>query len=223
MNEKKNTYVSTIVLVLVVLLGGGYVYWDALPKDSSQTVVEVGGGDTASTSESSSVENTVVVNGGVNNSVSTPDLDRLIIANTFSEDVRAILAEKITSTSNALKKDITSYDLWIDLGLQRKIAEDYEGARQAWEYVSTLYPSDNVSHINLGDLYAYYLHDNEKAEKNFLTAIGNDTHEISAYFRAVDFYRDVILDINKARAIVEKGVKANPTSLELESLRSSLK
>ena len=39
--------------------------------------------------------------------------------------------------------------------------------RDVWEYAGVLYPDNALSFANLGNLYAFYLHNNVKAELNF--------------------------------------------------------
>ena len=65
-----------------------------------------------------------------------------------------------------LKADTTRVDLWLKLGIHRKIAEDYEGAAQAWEYVALTAPGDlrTIAYGNLADLYQNFLKDPAKAK-----------------------------------------------------------
>ena len=57
---------------------------------------------------------------------------------------------------------------WLVLGVYRKMIGDYESAKEVWEYASAIRPQNSVSFNNLGELYAYYLKDNAKAEKIIL-------------------------------------------------------
>jgi len=232
MNEKKNTRIAVIGLTIVVALVGWYIYTDTKTKSadsgaqSGETTKADETENTGRADEQSSTEidtSPTTIQFGGTNLPPTPDLNRLVISQTITGDVRTILSTKIASTSAALKKDSTLFELWIDLGLQRKMGGDYEGARLAWEYASALSPTNILSFINLGDLYGYYLHDNAKAEQNFLSAIKNAPSEVSTYFRTADFYKDVLKDVAKARAIVQKGIDANPSSQELKDLLASLK
>ena len=109
------------------------------------------------------------------------------------------------------------------LGVYRKIIGDYEGAREVWEYASAIRPQNSVSFNNLGELYAYYLKNNKKAEENYAKAIENDPSAIYIYRNFFDFYRYFAKDTAKARAILEKGIAANPaTSSDLKNLLKSL-
>lgn len=101
-----------------------------------------------------------------------------------------------------------SLSYWINLGLQKKAQEDYEGARDAWEYASKIRPKNALSFHNLGMLYGYFLEDNAKAEQNFEQAIQNNPQEAFLYIGLFEFYRDVVKDKEKARAVLERGIQA---------------
>lgn len=82
-------------------------------------------------------------------------------------------------------------DDWIAVGVIKKSFNDYEGARDAWEYAGVLYPANGLSFANLGNLYGFYLHDNAKAELNLKKAIANDPYQTSYYLGLADFYKNV--------------------------------
>lgn len=82
-------------------------------------------------------------------------------------------------------------DNWIAVGVIKKSFNDYEGAKDAWEYAGILYPDNALSFTNLGNLYGFYLHDNEKAELNLKKAITNDPYQLSYYLGLADFYKEV--------------------------------
>jgi len=152
-----------------------------------------------------------------------PDLDRVLIyPEGFSKEAQDIIAEKISKTSQKLKNDPNSISNWIQLGLDRKMLDDHEGSRQAWEYAKLVSPNNFVVRGNLGDLYAYYLKDNQKAEENYLKALELGPSQIYLYFKTAEFYRDFLLDDQKAKEIVQKGLINNPNSQELKDLLNSL-
>lgn len=151
--------------------------------------------------------------------IPAPNLDRKVNFPTANENTK----EKIVEISEKLKIDRTNTPLWIDLGSLRKAIGDYEGAKLAWEYIAVVAPKNGLAFRNLGDLYGYYLGNPQKAEENFLKAIQNDPNQIEYYFKIVDFYREIANDPAKARAILEKGIAANPSSSDLKSLLQTLK
>lgn len=155
--------------------------------------------------------------------IKPPSLDRPIV---FPAATPPDVAEKqrlyIENLIAELEKDPGVFIKWVDLGLQWQALQDYEGAQEAWEYATALQPENSVAYGNLGNLYGYYLKDSKKAEENFLTALKNGPAEIYLYFQTADFYVQVIKDKNKAIAIVEEGIKRNPGSKELKTLKAQL-
>ena len=142
----------------------------------------------------------------------------------MSEDAKRIVTAKIQDLSSQLKKDSDNLENWLVLGVYRKTIGDYEGAREVWEYASAIRPQNSISFNNLGELYAYQLKDNAKAEENYKKAIENDPSAIYIYRNFFDFYRYFAKDTAKARAILEQGIAANPTtSSDLKNLLEGLK
>lgn len=83
------------------------------------------------------------------------------------------------------------YDGWISIGVYKKFFNNYQGARAAWEYAKLAAPGNPQAYLNLGNLYAYYLRDLEKGEKNFLAATDRDFNNTTGSYHALaNFYRD---------------------------------
>jgi len=201
--------INNIIWIIIfgfVLIGGGYYIYNnvIISNNTTQDIAVTEGGSDIS-------------------SIPVPDLDRMVIdKNSLSEEVALILEQKIRGLSDELKLDSDNLSAWLDLGIWRKTGGDYEGAVAAWDYAGKIRPENSISFNNLGDLYAYYLKDPQKAEENFLKAIENGPYEIYLYFKMHDFYRDVMKDTAKARAIVERGLESNPDSTELQDLLNSI-
>ncbi len=201
-------------LILIAGAGAYYVYTD-FNKQPSEEKVQNNVSEGIIESITPSTKNIV--------SISMPKLNRPIPENTtLAAEVRDILTERIKEWSDKIAKEPNNWESWVYLGVEYKTARDYRGAREAWEYSTYLSPN-SVAHQNLGDLYAYYLYDPTKAEAHFLEAIRLSPTTEYLYFKVAEFYRDVLKDTAKARAIVESGTAANPSSTDLKSLLSSLK
>ncbi len=116
------------------------------------------------------------------------------------------LTQKHKNNLVILKKTLTgnpvsSLNDWLTVGIIKKFFNDYEGARDAWEYASILYPSNGMVFSNLGNLYGFYLHDNQKAEFNLKKAIANDPYQPSYYIGLADFYK--VVDASKKGQVPE--------------------
>lgn len=104
------------------------------------------------------------------------------------EAVRKDLERQIAEATAVLKLDYNNLQPWIIIGLARKNLDDYVGAAAAWEFASVIRPQNSLSFANLGFLYGSYLKDYVRAEKNYLRAIANDVHNVSAYNNLADLY-----------------------------------
>lgn len=147
-----------------------------------------------------------------------PELDRKVNFSTADDGSKLAIA----NISESLKTDKANLALWIDLGSWRNIIEDYEGAREAWEYATKLAPSASVAFGNLGFLYGYYLHDTVKAEQNFKIAIKNSPQDLFLYQQTFEFYRDVLKDNVKARALAEEGKRITGNTAYFDQLLNTL-
>lgn len=78
---------------------------------------------------------------------------------------------------------------YMEAGSVKKGVGDYEGARDIWEFVNSVRPKNSVSFANLGDLYANFLNNNEKAEANYLKAIENDPSDPSYVRSLLELYQ----------------------------------
>lgn len=108
---------------------------------------------------------------------------------------------------------------WLDLGAYRRMIGDYEGAKEAWEFLAKIRPQSFVVFHNLGDLYAYEFKNYSKAEENFLKSVANKPSNIQAYSQLVTVYR--YLDTAQAAKIeplLLKGIAANPEDANLRVL-----
>lgn len=228
-NTQKNKQLISAITIIIVIATGLYIYQDV---NKSRSVGDLTNGTQIEKGTPENATTTVTTNGGTVELVENisaplpqpvPKFGRTMPANTLPVDAQAIITANIAKYSTELTKDPRNVENWIMLGVQYKIAGDYEGAVEAWTYATKLAPQSSIAFRNMGDTYAFYLHDNVKAEENLLKAIKNSPEQIEYYFKAVDFYSQIMKDPAKARAIVEQGIKSNPASTELKSLLASIK
>lgn len=107
----------------------------------------------------------------------------------FTEEQRKKLFASIINFGSIVKESpSTSYNEWMQVGILKKTIGDFEGARDAWEFVGVLWPDGAVSFANLGELYWRYLHDYPKAEKNFRISIKNKPDPLT-YISLADLYQ----------------------------------
>jgi len=225
--QSKN-FLSIVVFCLLVVGGiGYYVFKDVssqkeggIVKDMLQEAEnnqenkdEVGNGDVA-------VEIVEVGGGSVVSEkllIPVPNLDRMIkIPENTPPEVSKRTTTEINRILGMLKQDSNLFNEWSDLGLIMKSIDDYVWARDSWEYAAALRPNDSLAFTNLGNLYGYYLKEPVKAEKNYLKSIEIEPKLPYLYVRTAFFYLEALNDKEKARNIIEKGLKAVPGDDELE-------
>ncbi len=154
-----------------------------------------------------------------------PDLYRPVKFNTslaLSPEVKAMITQKIITLQTAIRKTPTYLAGYVDLGIYEKMAGDYQAALLYWQYAGRLQSSNFVSFGNIGDLYAYYLHDATQSETYYKQAISKGPTQVYLYVQLVAVYRDVFHDLTRARAIIEQGLLQVPNDSNLLQLKASL-
>lgn len=225
MTEKqKNIFI--ILVVLLLLAGGFYYYKNTHSQNGDQNATSTS--ETATTTLSGDDILSILqknnpglkiekVDTTQNTLPPAPNLDKpIVFGNNISDEIKQLLSRKLAEITTALKSDSSNFANWIDLGVSRKMAGDYAGAAEAWEYASLLSPDNTLSFDNLGDLYHYDLKEYTKSEQNFLTVISNDPTNQRAYLGLHELYKySYKTDTNKAVEILEQGLKKLPTDTDL--------
>jgi tetratricopeptide (TPR) repeat protein len=108
---------------------------------------------------------------------------------TLSQDYVLKIKKDFDSRAAALKKDPTLFNDWVALGNDKKLAGDYEGAKDIYIFAGQIRPLNSLSFGNLGDLYMNFLKDYPNAEIAFKRAVVNAGTENSSYIRnLIDLY-----------------------------------
>lgn len=147
-------------------------------------------------------------------------------SSTLTVDQQALMRSKIEALIAQLKAAPTRADLWLQLGVDRKIVGDYQGAAEAWQYVAATGGAslNYVAYGNLGDLYLYFTKDGPKAEANYKKAIALKPHVIDYYRGLYTLYRyDYKVGTSAAADILAQGLKVNPNNPDLLQLQAQLK
>lgn len=227
----QNVYVILVILVATVFVGyllysditnknGSEKLSDSIDKQEKELIESTTNTAVLEETEESDTKNKEEESNLSQVTIPIPDLDRVIvIPETTHSSKKQEIIDRIHTLVGLLKENTQSYNEWIDLGALRKSIEDYEGARQAWEYASAIRPKNSVSFGNLGVLYGYYLQNPTLAEKNYLKAIENDPKLPYLYMQTADFYLEVLKDTKKAKNILEKGLIEVPGD---EALKAAL-
>lgn len=229
MNSKKRNII--IALVAILVFGGLYVVFDRSRKEPVSVDTTPTESSTSTTTQVNLGDGIVatVPNGYVFESVNTPStpvpsLNRAVVfAAGIDESVVKAIQTKVAELQTELKKDSSKVAYWIDLGTYHKVAGDFSGAKIYWDYAGKRAPTDFISFGNLGNMYAYQLKDMVNAEKYYNQAIKNAPSQVYLYFQLAEAFRDVSKDTAKARAVIDRGLVANPNNAELLAFKESLK
>lgn len=95
--------------------------------------------------------------------------------------------DELAKLSKDLKAHPDNLDGWLRAGVLKKFFNDYQGARDLWEYASLVFPTNSISFLNLGNLYMLYLKDFPKSEENFKASNQNEPQE-GTYLALADLY-----------------------------------
>ena len=149
--------------------------------------------------------------------IKEPSLDReIVIPNYFSKEASEIVKNKINEVVSNLRSGQSTSENWLKLGVYRKQIDDYEGARQIWEYVATVWPDSYIAFSNLGDIYHYYIKDYVKAETNMLRALQLEPKVLSNYRNLFDLYALSYTEKkDKADDVLIEAIKKNPDKIDI--------
>lgn len=200
--NKKVLLALVIILAIFVVVGANFIFTD---KTQTGRPSSVSGSDNLDAKNLGTGAAGIVQPMG---SIEVPQyagrpINEVRLGAGFSAPQSAIAqkTKDLNVLKTALEKDLFNISDWIAVGIIKKFFNDFEGARDAWEYVTVLYPSDPLAFENLGNLYALYLHDNAKAEYNYKKAIENNPSEPSFYIALADFYK--LFDTSKKDKVPE--------------------
>lgn len=107
----------------------------------------------------------------------------------LSAEAAQLFTQRFEETKTRLQSDPDSFNDWLYLGVLKKGAGDYEGARDVFIYAGQIRPQSSTPFVNLADLYAYFLNESAKAEASLQTAIANDPNDYNLYLALADIYR----------------------------------
>ncbi|MEN9561444.1 MAG: hypothetical protein RIQ56_717 [Candidatus Parcubacteria bacterium] len=135
---------------------------------------------------------------------------------TLTAEEKKVLEGHIAKQRDVVSKNLSDVSAWLNLGVLYKMAGDYVAARDVWAYLNQVAPQQSLSFHNLADLYAFYLKDYPKAEKNYLQAIAIDPSRVAEYMALHELYRDLYpMSASAAEDILLKGISNNPDSIDL--------
>ena len=229
--------IGTVLVICIGIASASYV----IGKKAHSDDVDVATSTVNETAASSKDVDVAIVTGGnsggytvkvISDSASAsavapehPQIDRpLAFDADVTADQRATLQNAADKLQKMISDDPTSAGLWVNLGTVRKMAGEFEGARQAWEYVSAAAPGNAGVISNLADLYANFLKDQVKAETYYLKVVKLAPQNTDAYKNLAVLYSVGNTTVRNAKAedILLKGIDANPKAYDLRIILARL-
>jgi len=169
---KKSIIIISIVVVLALSVGGIYAY-----KKNLLTPLFKGGlgGILDNSSDVILTPETLL-----SFQIKTPNLEPEVIK--YYED-------KFNEVKASLQESPDDYSNWLYLGILKKGAGDYEGARDCYLYVIQIKPEISNSYANLADLYANFLNEPQKGLAMMQKALELDPNDVNFYLALAEIYR----------------------------------
>lgn len=140
-----------------------------------------------------------------------------VMSDDVTQEQEAKLRETLLTLKQAIENNPDFVNFWFDVGLIKKQVGDYRGAEAAWVKAGEIRPANSTSFGNLADLYANFLHEYDKAEEAYKTAISNSAGEaknILFYRHYAEFAFNRLSDAEKTVSILLEAAEKNPDSSE---------
>jgi len=107
----------------------------------------------------------------------------------LAPETAELYKNKFNETKEKLVNKPEDINNWLYLGVLKKMVNDYMGAQDVWLYVTEKWPKDGTAFGNLGDLYANFLKEPQKAETAYKAAILFEPKNVNHYLGLAEVYR----------------------------------
>jgi len=150
-------------------------------------------------------------------SIPAPEIPRKVVFQaSIPKEAQKIIRDHIETLTENLESNPRDINTWLDLALQYKAANDIEGAKEVWEYLTLAAPEHSLSFYNLGYLYHISLKDYAKSEEYYKKAIQMEPNQELYYTGLHELYRySYKQETNAAVDILKQGMKQMPNSINL--------
>lgn len=204
---------NIVISVLILLIGGAILTFVAFPGATSFL-------HNSSSEEREEADDTpgyTVTPIPVDETTALPNLDREIqFSDSVPGDVQVLITDKVNTLKAILRDTPTDAGAWFDLAVYYHNANDYEGAREIWEFLVMVVPGDTTAYENLAKLYHFSLQDFAQSESYFKQSLAIDSESLSAYLGLFDLYRySYKTETSAAADIMNQAIVQFPEKLDL--------
>lgn len=143
-----------------------------------------------------------------------PSLARPVVRPASMEDVVFVQIQSNISQTVAVLKEGSDFNAWMNLSTYRIILEDYQGAEEILLFLAKRFSPSWQVRANLGNLYATYLVDLDKAAAQYEEAIALLPQSSALYRSLFEVYAR---QNNSAKAIatLKSGIQNEPKAIDL--------
>lgn len=229
MNSMNTSTVRALAFLVfaIALVAGGYFYQNS--RQAALSGVPNTAASSTNTAQFATVAPGQETGGGTTNIIpinaeatfKAPQYPKTIsFTGTFSAADKTAIQGAYKQAVDALAADKLDFNAWMSLGTINLMAGNLAKAQEIWTYGSAQWPTNVVSHNNLGDLYMNSLKDYAKAETEFLAAIKNKPNDSNPYKNLFTLYSDTSYKPTNTAAedILKKGIAAMPTAVDMQVL-----
>lgn len=206
-------YLAGVVVILIAVVGVAYFATKGLSSDVASSTTET----VATTTEAQTMGNYTIESVPLETLRDImPSLTREVtFTGTIPESFKATVKEKIDAIRARLEKDETRANDWYDLAVWYHTANDYQGAKEVWEFLIKANSKDATAYDNLGKLYHYALKDFPTSESYFKKSIGVNSESLVPYIELFQLYSDSYkTDTTLAVETLESAAKKFPQEID---------
>lgn len=205
--RKKQTIISLVIAVILVIAVGYFIRQDLGNAKNIDIKAETQTEEEVAVAGADNVDEGKLPNADA----PVPDLDReFSIPDIYGREIIENSAAQYNALTEALKKDPTLRNEWLQLALLRNAVQDYEGAEEIWIYETLRWPLDHVAYGNLGNLYLDFIQNYEKAEKNLVLALERNPSALQYTENLYNLYVHRLGQPEKALRVLLELIKTLP-------------
>ena len=139
------------------------------------------------------------------------------ILNAVNKETYDSYVNELSRLKDVLENDPLAVESWVRLGQIKKVFNNYTGARDAWEYVSSIIEPDALLSFNLANLYGFDLKDSKRAVEYYERALELDSDNYDYVIGTIDYYRTMDDKRNRINELIGVALSINPGDSSLLS------
>jgi tetratricopeptide (TPR) repeat protein len=187
---KRRVIVAAALVLLALALAGAYMLFDAREDAPPQANIAPASGEEPFSYSQPGYTIEQVPIAGIDIASLAPSIEREVAYGpSIPAEARSAIDAKVAEIQEALRADIANVGAWFDLAVYYHTANDYDGAREVWEFLTKVVPEDPVAYENLGKLYHFSLKNYPQAEAHLKKALQLNPERTNPYIELAQLYQ----------------------------------